>query len=73
MKLGRARGFGAPLWQMDPGFSVVATIFESARRVARGRVTRCDAAARNRIRAKTAELAMGMLREAHIFVEGAGF
>lgn len=70
MTLGPANGFGAPLWQLEPAFDVVADIIRDAR--SRVRWTGGDATALGRqawLR-KVMAVSDGLLAAEHIYVEG---
>lgn len=64
----RTRGFGAPLWWMDPPFDIVARIIRRARAATPGRYD--GQHLQSWLRKVSAE-ADRRLAAAHIFVEGA--
>lgn len=77
MSLGPANGFGAPLWWMDPPGEIVAEIIRDAHDEVPGNrmdhthpdKTLCLQAHMRKGAAKSSE----RLRDAHIYVEGAGW
>ncbi len=65
--LGRARGFGAPLWQMEPSFDVVRRICAEARRATRKGGNKASQSYLRRVMAESDR----RIAAAHIYVEGA--
>lgn len=71
MKLGRARGFGAPLWWMTPPSEVVRAIVRESRAAVRWTGHgRSDALHRQDWLRKVWRESTRRLAAAHIFVEG---